>query len=77
MKSKIALLTLLVFSAIHASGINKKEPIRLLNWWEYLSQEAVEFLEKEGHHLNVTTYKSNEVAISQLISGCVNIDLSA
>ncbi|MEK6627421.1 MAG: hypothetical protein AABY53_02250 [Bdellovibrionota bacterium] len=75
MKSKIALLTILVFSAFHASGINKKDPIRLLNWWEYLSQEAVEFLEKEGHHLNVTTYKSNEVAISQLITNKENIDV--
>jgi len=69
------LITVFLFVTSFAADSNKTRPIQLLNWWEYLAKDAVTALASQGHHLNVITYKSNEVAVSQLINNKKNIDV--
>ena len=41
--------------------------IRLLNWWEYLDVRVQEKLKANGFEIELTPYKSNEIAMSRLV----------
>lgn len=71
---KIILIALVL--CIYGINSNADNAIRLINWWEYLSKESVKSLEEIGYKIDVITYKSNEVAISQLIRNKNNIDIA-
>lgn len=68
MKLKISIKVFITLFLWTNLSFASKESIRLLTWWDYISPEVVQKLEKEGFKLDLSLYKSNEVAFSRLVS---------
>jgi len=51
-------------------------PIKILNWWDFLSEESVKDLKEHGHEINLSVYKSNDVAVSKLLRNKENFDIA-
>ncbi len=58
--------TLIIF--LFSSSLFATETIRVLNWWDFLSQESISKLKSEGYNVELSVYKSNDVVVSKLIS---------
>lgn len=44
------------------------EEIKVLNWWEYISPKVEKDLKKKGFKYSIEEYRSNEVALSKILS---------
>ncbi|MBC7753632.1 MAG: hypothetical protein H7Z71_05305 [Moraxellaceae bacterium] len=62
MKLFLFFILVLAFNQLNA------QTIRLLTWWDYLAPNVVERVQKSGFKLEISPYKSNEVAFAKLIS---------
>jgi hypothetical protein len=51
-------------------------PIRMLIWWDYIDERVIEKLKRNGFELDVTAYRSNEVAVSRLMSNRDKFDIA-
>lgn len=50
--------------------------IKLLNWWDFIAPNVVNDIKKNKNNLLLTTYKSNDVAISKIITSSHNLDIA-
>ncbi len=55
----IILLTFSVFS---------KQKVRILTWWDFISPKVLQGLENNGFDISITEYRSNEVALSKILT---------
>lgn len=73
--SKLRLL-ILVFLIFLLSGCSQRPKLLILNWGEYINEEAVELFEKEyGIDVIINIGDSNEMFYSKVLSGTTVYDL--
>ncbi len=75
--------TLLLFSTfVFFSGtmiiphsIASQRAISVYTWWDYIPAEVIEKLKAKGFKISIIEYRSNEVALSKLLSGKSDYDI--
>ncbi len=50
--------------------------VSLYTWWDYVPTQVIEKLKSRGFRLNIIEYRSNEVALSKLLSGKSDYDIA-
>lgn len=67
---KVILIFVILFNFLFAKANTKesRQPIRTLIWWDYLPNNTIEKLQKNGFYPDVSIYNSNEVASARIFS---------
>ncbi len=68
--------TIVILSLICSEGLSASTTLKILTWWDYLSKDVIQNLEKQGYSVKITTYRTNEAAVSRLTKNQENFDLA-
>lgn len=74
MKKSLFLLILFLFSCAAYSKSNSSK-IKIYSWWDFLAADALQKIEKKGFQIEMTEYRSNEVALSKILNGKNDFDV--
>ncbi|MBL7543916.1 MAG: hypothetical protein JNL11_08870 [Bdellovibrionaceae bacterium] len=55
--------------------VSAGEMIKVFSWWDFISPEAIAHFKNKGLQLDITEYRSNEVALSKLLSKNTDFDI--
>ncbi|MBK7963086.1 MAG: hypothetical protein IPK04_18965 [Bdellovibrionales bacterium] len=70
-------LLILFFGAVSTNqGFALSKTISVYTWWEYVPSEVITKLKSKGFKVNIIEYRSNEVALSKLLSGNSDYDIA-
>lgn len=72
MHSKLVTLIITTYTAF--SFANVGPTVKLYNWWDYLAPKVANQIKKSGYLLDMTSYTSNNQAISRLYTNSDNYD---
>lgn len=73
--TKLLLFLSFILLTFNTFALNKNESISVYNWWDFITSETQEKLKKEGFNFNVIEYRSNDVALSELLSSKSDFDV--
>lgn len=57
-------------------AIASPKAISVYTWWDYIPTEVIEKLKSKGFKISIIEYRSNEVALSKLLSGKSDYDIA-
>lgn len=60
--------SLVIILLICSTSLGAKQTIRVLSWWDYISPKVIKKVESHGYKVDLSLYKSNEVAFSRIVS---------
>lgn len=64
----------LIICIINSRTLLSKEQLNIISWWDYISNDSLQVM-KEGFNINLTVYKSNDVAVAMLIKNKKRFDV--
>lgn len=59
-----------------APPLAASKTVSVYTWWDYIPSEVIEKLRSKGMKVNIIEYRSNEVALSKLLSGKSDYDIA-
>jgi hypothetical protein len=68
--------TLPMSHTLAASPLATSKTVSVYTWWDYVPPEVIEKLKSRGFKVNIIEYRSNEVALSKLLSGKADYDIA-
>lgn len=70
----IIILTFILYGFSYK--VDAQETIKIFSWWDFIPQETIQHFKKKGIKIEVTEYRSNEVALSKLLNHSANFDVA-
>jgi len=71
----LLIITLLQTLLVPSYGVDE-QVVRVLTWWDYISSNTIKDIQNHGYNLDVSIYKSNDVAVSMLSKSKSKFDVA-
>jgi hypothetical protein len=72
----LELLILFCGTVLTTRSLALSKTISVYTWWDYVPSEVIAKLKAKGFKVNIIEYRSNEVALSKLLSGKSEYDIA-
>lgn len=66
---------LLIFNSSYAKKNYNNDSIAIFNWWDFIIPKVQKKINDQGYKFNIIEYRSNEVALSKLLSPQADYDI--